>query len=129
MAHFIAEYSANLEASVDFQALFEQVNHFLASTGIFPLSGSRSRAIRIDHYLVADGQHDYAFVHMTLKVGAGRDTEVQQGIATELYQLLEQFFQPLQDKRLLAISFEMRELNPILNFKSNNIHKFLIDHP
>lgn len=125
MPHFIAEYSSNLDESVDFQELFTQVNHFLGNTGVFPLGGIRSRAIRLDQYRVADGQHDYAFVHMTLKVGSGRDLETRQKAATELFGLIERFFQPLKEQRLLAISFEMTELDPVLNFKSNNIHQFL----
>ncbi|ENU81192.1 hypothetical protein F975_01056 [Acinetobacter sp. ANC 3789] len=125
MPHFIAEYSANLQDSVDFQDLFEQVNDFLGNTGVFPLGGIRSRAIRLDQYRVADGKHDYAFVHMTLKVGSGRDLETRQKVATELFAVIEQFFQPLKAERLLAVSFEMTELDPVLNFKSNNIHQFL----
>lgn len=125
MPHFIAEYSSNLDESVDFQELFSQVNDFLGNTGVFPLGGIRSRGIRLDQYRVADGQHDYAFVHMTLKVGSGRDLETRQKAATELFSLIEQFFEPLKEQRLLAISFEMTELDPVLNFKSNNIHQFL----
>lgn len=125
MPHFIAEYSANLQDSVEFQDLFQQVNDFLGNTGVFPLGGIRSRAIRLDQYRVADGKHDYAFVHMTLKVGSGRDLEIRQKVASELFALIEQFFQPLKAERLLAISFEMTELDPVLNFKSNNIHQFL----
>ena len=125
MPHFIAEYSANLEDAVDFQDLFEQVNNFLGGTGIFPLGGIRSRAIRMDKFRMADGLHDYAFVHMTLKVGSGRDLETRQRVATELFAKIEAFFQPLKEQRLLAISFEMKELDPVLNFKSNNIHRFL----
>lgn len=125
MPHFIAEYSENLEDCIDFQDLFEQVNTFLGGTGIFPLGGIRSRAIRLDQYRVADAKHDYAFVHMTLKVGSGRDLETRQRVATELFGIIEKFFQPLKDQRLLAISFEMTELDPVLNFKSNNIHQFL----
>ncbi|MHA3079966.1 5-carboxymethyl-2-hydroxymuconate Delta-isomerase [Acinetobacter sp. ANC 3791] len=125
MPHFIAEYSANLQDLVDFQDLFEQVNDFLGNTGVFPLGGIRSRAIRLDQYRVADGKHDYAFVHMTLKVGSGRDLETRQKVATELFAVIEQFFQPLKAERLLAVSFEMTELDPVLNFKSNNIHQFL----
>ncbi|SPL69502.1 5-carboxymethyl-2-hydroxymuconate Delta-isomerase [Acinetobacter stercoris] len=125
MPHFIAEYSANLEDSVDFQDLFEQVNNFLGGTGVFPLGGIRSRAIRMDKYRVADAKHDYAFVHMTLKVGSGRDLETRKKVATELFEIIERFFKALKDQRLLAISFEMTELDPVLNFKSNNIHQFL----
>ena len=129
MPHFIVEYTTNLDDAVDFQSLFEQVNHFLASTGVFPLAGIRSRAIALDQYFIADGKQDYAFIHMILKVGAGRDLSVRQKIATELFELLEQFFKPLQEQRLLALSFEVQELDPIMNFKSNNMHQFLAnDH-
>lgn len=125
MPHFIAEYSANLADTVEFQDLFEIVNNFLGGTGIFPLGGIRSRAIRLEQYRVADAKHDYAFVHMTLKVGSGRDLATRQKVATELFEKIDAFFQPLKDQRLLAISFEMTELDPVLNFKSNNIHQFL----
>lgn len=125
MPHFIAEYSANLDASINFQDLFTQVNNFLGNTGVFPLGGIRSRAVRLDQYRIADGQHDYAFVHMTLKVGSGRDLETRKKVATKLFEQIEQFFEPLKAQRLLAISFEMTELDPVLNFKSNNIHQFL----
>lgn len=125
MPHFIAEYSANLHADIDFQDFFTQINTCLGATGVFPLGGIRSRAIRMDDYVIADAQHDYAFIHMTLKVGAGREIETRQRVAEQLFALIDAYFKPLKDRRLLAISFEMIELDPILNFKSNNIHQFL----
>ena len=125
MPHFIAEYSANIQEEIDFQDFFSKVNTFLGSTGVFPLGGIRSRAIRMDDYVIADAKYDYAFIHMTLKVGAGRDLETRQRVAEELFTLIDAHFKPLKDKRLLAISFEMTELDPVLNFKSNNIHQFL----
>ena len=125
MPHFIAEYSANIQEDIDFQDFFTKVNTFLGSTGVFPLGGIRSRASRMDDYVIADAKHDYAFIHMTLKVGAGRDLETRQRVAEELFALIDAHFKPLKDKRLLAISFEMTELDPVLNYKSNNIHQFL----
>lgn len=125
MPHFIAEYSANIQDDIDFQDFFGKVNQFLGQTGVFPLGGIRSRAIRMDDYVIADAKHDYAFIHLMLKVGAGRDLETRQRVATDLFKLIEAHFQPLKDRRLLAISFEMTELDPVLNFKSNNIHQFL----
>ena len=125
MPHFIAEYSANIKDDIDFKDFFGKVNTFLGSTGVFPLGGIRSRAIRMDDYVIADAQHDYAFIHMTLKVGAGRDLETRQQVAKALFALIDVHFQPLKDQRLLAVSFEMIELDPVLNFKSNNIHQFL----
>lgn len=125
MPHFIAEYSENIKKDIDFKDFFGQVNQFLGATGVFPLAGIRSRAIAMHDYVIADAQHDYAFIHMTLKVGSGRDLATRKAIADELFQLIDAYFKPLKDQRLLAISFEMIELDPVLNYKSNNIHQFL----
>ncbi|KAF0804315.1 5-carboxymethyl-2-hydroxymuconate delta-isomerase [Alcanivorax xiamenensis] len=125
MPHFIAEYSGNLESEADFDGLFANIHEVLGNSGVFPLGGIRSRAIRHDTWRIADGQHDYAFVHMTLKVGSGRDLATRRRVAEALFEVIKAHFTPLQEKRLLAVSFEMTELNPDLNFKHNNIHAFL----
>ncbi len=38
---------------------------------------------------------------------------------------ITEHFAALQAQRLLALSFEMIELHPQLNFKQNNVHAFL----
>lgn len=73
MPHFIAEYTDNIEAQADLPGLFEKVHDYLGASGVFPLGGIRSRGVRLDTWRMADGKHDYAFVHMRLQVGAGRD--------------------------------------------------------
>lgn len=125
MPHFIVEHSANLEDDINFNQLFESVHETLGKSGVFPLGGIRSRAIRMDHYRVADGKHDYAFVHILLKVGAGRPLDVRKAEADKLFTVIENFFEPLHAKRLLAITFEMQEIDPVLTYKKNNIHAFL----
>lgn len=127
MPHFIAEYSANLGDQADLPGLFEKVHTCLGDSGVFPLAGIRSRAIRMDVFRMADGKHDYGFVHMTLKVGAGRDLQTRKVVADELFEIIKEHFAELQSRQLLALSFEMVELNAELNFKHNNIHAFLND--
>ncbi|MNP72453.1 5-carboxymethyl-2-hydroxymuconate Delta-isomerase [compost metagenome] len=83
--------------------------------------------MRLDTWRMADGKHDYAFVHMTLKVGAGRDLETRRKVAEELFEVITAHFAELQARRLLALSFEMTELHAELNFKQNNVHAFLKD--
>lgn len=125
MPHFIVEYSANLEEEINFDDLFKKVHETLGQSGVFPLGGIRSRAIRMDHYRIADGQHDYAFVHMLLKVGSGRSLEIRKEETDKLFKVIEGFFEPIHEKRLLAITFEMQEIDPVLTYKKNNIHAFL----
>lgn len=78
MPHFIAECTENIREQADLPGLFSKVNEALAASGIFPIGGIRSRAHWLDTWQMADGKHDYAFVHMTLKIGAGRSLESRQ---------------------------------------------------
>ena len=64
MPHIVIEYSANLRESVDFPGLLAALRASALATGVFPLGGIRIRAYQADHYLIADGHPDNAFVHI-----------------------------------------------------------------
>ncbi|MEY0428278.1 5-carboxymethyl-2-hydroxymuconate Delta-isomerase [Providencia rettgeri] len=122
MPHFYAECTENIRDEAQLPELFAKVNEALAGTGIFPLGGIRSRAIWLDTWQMADGKHDYAFVHMTLKIGAGRSLEDRQKTGEMIFDLIKTHFADLMVKRYLALSFTMEELDPVLNYKQNNVH-------
>ena len=122
MPHFIAECTDNIREQADLPGLFAKVNEALAATGIFPIGGIRSRAHWLDTWQMADGKHDYAFVHMTLKIGAGRSLESRKEVGEMLFALIKTHFAALMASRYLALSFELDELHPTLNFKQNNVH-------
>ena len=122
MPHFIAECTDNIREQADLPGLFAKVNEALAATGIFPIGGSRSRALWLDTWLMADGRHDYAFVHMTLKIGSGRSLESREEVGEMLFALIKTHFAELMASRYLALSFELDELHPTLNYKQNNVH-------
>lgn len=122
MPHFYAECTDNIREEAALPTLFAKINAALADTGIFPLAGIRSRAIWLDTWQMADGKQDYAFVHMTLKIGAGRSLEDRQKTGEMLFTLIKAHFADLMAKRYLALSFTMEELDPVLNYKQNNVH-------
>ena len=122
MPHFIAECTDNIREQADLPGLFAKVNEALAATGIFPIGGIRSRAHWLDTWQMADGRHDYAFVHMTLKIGAGRSLESREAVGEMLFALIKAHFANLMAARYLALSFELDELHPTLNYKQNNVH-------
>ncbi|MCZ7840346.1 5-carboxymethyl-2-hydroxymuconate Delta-isomerase [Leclercia adecarboxylata] len=122
MPHFIAECTDNIREQADLPGLFAKVNEALAATGIFPLGGIRSRAHWLDTWQMADGKQDYAFVHMTLKIGAGRSLESREEVGEMLFALIKAHFADLMAARYLALSFELDELHPTLNYKQNNVH-------
>ena len=101
MPHFIVECTENIRQEARLPELFASVNTALAATGIFPLGGIRSRA---------------------LKIGSGRSLESRQEVGEMLFDLIKTHFASLMESRYLALSFEIAELHPTLNFKQNNVH-------
>ena len=73
MPHFTIEYSANLDGRVDIGLVVELVRKAAVETGIFPLGGIRVRAVRCEHYAIADGNKNFGFLDMVLRLGEGRD--------------------------------------------------------
>lgn len=117
MAHFIYEYSANLpEDILDLPALMEKMHRVAADTGVFPLSGIRSRAIRCEEFRIADGAADKGFINLSMKVGRGRDEQTRLDCGQALFDTLVNHLQPLMDRQPVAVSFEMRELEELVKF-------------
>lgn len=122
MAHFIYEYSANLpEELLDLPGLMAKVHQAAANSGVFPLTGIRSRAMRCDDFLVGDGNPDNGFINLSIKLGRGRDLDTRMQIGQQLFDIIVQHLQPILDQQGLAISFEMRELEEHVKFNHKNI--------
>jgi 5-carboxymethyl-2-hydroxymuconate isomerase len=123
MPHCIIEYTDNLRSEGDIPGLLPKINQLLsAQNGVFPIGGIRSRAIELKDYCIADGADDYAFVHVTLKIGAGRGDAVKKSVCDALFELVKQHFAALYAKRYLALSMELSEFNEAGTWKHNNIH-------
>jgi 5-carboxymethyl-2-hydroxymuconate isomerase len=123
MPHVIVEYTANLKAEADIPALLRKVNRALLDPGgVFPIGGIRSRAIELTDWCMADGKDDYAFVHITLKIGAGREEPVKRKVCDELFEMVKAHFASLYAKRYLALSMELVEFSEGGSYKHNNVH-------
>ena len=123
MPHFIVEYTANLEREGDLPGLLQKINAtMIAQGGMFPIGGIRSRAIRLDCYRMADGEADYAFVHATFKIGAGRDEATRKRAGDALFEVMKSHFAVLYEKRYLALSMEIAEFSEAGTWKHNNVH-------
>lgn len=123
MPHLIYEYTDNLKAEADIPGLLKKSNQvLLAQGGVFPIGGIRSRAICLTDYCVADGSEDDAFVHLTLKIGAGRPPEVKQQVGDALFAMITAHFAELYARRPLALSMEIVEFSEAGTWKHNNIH-------
>lgn len=126
MAHFIVEHSANLDSAIlDLNTLFRALHQAAVDTGIFPLAGIRSRAHCCADYYIADGSPDFAFLHLNVRIGAGRSDDEKQLAAQTFFQVLTEHLNPLYQSQGLAISFELTELPEIYKFNQNNLRDYL----
>lgn len=125
MPHFIVEYSTNIENKVEIPELLEKLHNVAVETGVFPLGGLRSRVIPCDQYRIADGHPDNAFVHVSMRIGAGREPAVLKGACERIFEVITDHFGPLQASGPLALSYEIREMNKDLNFRKTNIREHM----
>lgn len=127
MPHLSFEYTANLATETDLQALVDQAARVLVELTdggqpVYPIGGVRVRAQRLDTWCMADGRADYAFVHGTLRIGAGRSEAVRQRTGDALFALMKSHFAALHERRLLALSLELAEFSESGSWKHNNVH-------
>jgi 5-carboxymethyl-2-hydroxymuconate isomerase len=125
MPHFTIEYSANLDGRLDMAEVVEAVRKAAIETGIFPLGGIRVRAIRCEHYAIADGRHDYGFLDMVLRLGEGRDLATRQKAGEHIFRALSQHLDPVFASSRFALSFDMQINDKDTSWKRNNIHEAL----
>lgn len=125
LPHLIVEYSANLEPVMDLDSLLDRLHAAAVESGMFPLGGIRVRAHRADHYRIADCAPENAFVHVTAIVGSGRSLERRERVSQQLFAVICEALEKLSANGPLAISFNMREFDPVLNFKKNNLHEYV----
>jgi 5-carboxymethyl-2-hydroxymuconate isomerase len=123
LPHLIVEYSANIEDRIALDALLDKLHTCALGTGVFPIGGLRVRAHRADAYRIADLAPDNGFVHVTAIIGHGRPLDVQQRAGEELLAALTEHLQALYERSPLAISLNIQESHPVLNFKKNNLHE------
>ena len=125
MPHFTLEYSANLDGLVDMGATVELVRKAAVETGIFPLGGIRVRAIRCEHYAIADGRKNYGFLDMVLRLGEGRDLAARKKAGEHIFKALSAHLDPVFANSKFALSFDMQINDKETSWKRNNIHDAL----
>jgi 5-carboxymethyl-2-hydroxymuconate isomerase len=125
MPHFTIEYSANLDSRVDMGKAVEVVRKAAVETGIFPLGGIRVRAVRCEHYAIADGNPQLGFLDMVLRLGEGRDLATRKKAGEHIFKALSAYLDPVFAQSKFALSFDMQINDKETSWKRNNIHEAL----
>ena len=125
MPHLMIDYSANVESDVDMGALCDTLRDVAASIDAFPLAGVKVRAVRVDHYAIADGNPEHGFIDISVRIREGRDMETKQDAAQKLFDAANEFVADVMQRRSLALSLELRDIAAALSPKSGSIRKYL----
>lgn len=121
MPHLIIEYSANAEEVVDFSELCDALRLAAIETGAFATKGVRVRAIRCDHYAIADGSPENCFIDISVRLRGGRPHQVKKKAVEQLFKACRAHLSDAFGQRPLALSMEMRDIDPELSPKESSI--------
>ncbi|MBN8521241.1 MAG: 5-carboxymethyl-2-hydroxymuconate Delta-isomerase [Alphaproteobacteria bacterium] len=105
MPHIVAEYSANLVGRVDIPDLVRGLHAALAGAGVDE-TRIKTRAVRIDDYVLGGGKT--AMIHVTLSLLTGRDEATRVAYGTALHTCLKAKAAALGD--ICALTLEVREM-------------------
>jgi 5-carboxymethyl-2-hydroxymuconate isomerase len=125
MAHFIIDYSANLEDAVDWPAFCDLLRTEAIATGVFPLAGIRVRAFAANHVSIADGDPQHSYIDISVRLREGRPLEARKAATSALFAAAERFLDPIMKTRSLALSMEMRDIDAELAPKTGTIRDYL----
>lgn len=125
MPHLTVEYTANLDRTLNVPELVDVLHTAATTIEAFPLAGIRTRAVRIEHFRFADGHPDNAWVNLVVRIAHGRSLEVRQAAGARLFEVLGEYLAPHLANAPLALSCEVQEMAPGLNFKSGNIRDYM----
>jgi len=121
MPHLTLEYTNNLE--FDVQPLLARLHSELVATGAINLKGLKSRVVRHVEYRIADGNPDYAFVHVNLLIREGRPLEVQKDASQRVLAALKETFGDRFENSYLSLSVDIKEMREGVALTLHNIPK------
>jgi 5-carboxymethyl-2-hydroxymuconate isomerase len=118
MPHLTLEYTSNIIQGVDSPFLFSALHEILTDLAGIQADNCKSRCLRLDRYQVGPGGRDRAFVHLTIRLLAGRLLKVRQEIARKSLGLLEETYDPSLGELDLQITVEVADMQPTTYFKA-----------
>ena len=119
MPQLTLEYTDNLE--FDVQPLLARLHSELVVTGAINLKGLKSRAVRHTEYRIADGNLEYAFVHVNLLIREGRPIEVQKDASQRVLNVLKEAFGERFENSYLSLSVDIKEMRDGIALTLHNI--------
>jgi 5-carboxymethyl-2-hydroxymuconate isomerase len=128
MPHLVILYTGNLDAETNMSQLCRSLADVMlevrdeTNTQVFPTGGVRVFAYPAAHFAVADGQRDYAFVYLNLRMGRGRSTAVKQAAGAALMAATKQHFETVFARHHIGITLQVDEGPEVFDARHSNLH-------
>jgi len=122
MPHIIAEYSANLEDRLDVAGLVADLHQAAVDSAIAELVAIRTRAVRREHFRVADGDPANGFVHIVARLRVGRDEAQRKKLGQLLFDAADKRLAPVYSAHPIALTVEIHEIDH-LTFRRNTLRE------
>ena len=128
MPHLVVLYTANIEQQTDMTALCRRLADAMlevrdeAGKQVFPTGGVRVLAYPASHFAVADGQRDYAFVYLNLRMGRGRSEAVKRHAGEAVLAAAKAHLEALFVQRHIGMTLQIDEGAEVFNGRHGNIH-------
>lgn len=139
MPHLVILYTAQLDVELDPARDMTALCRHLADTmqaaideagaAVFPTGGIRVFAYPAPHSAVADGQRDYAFVYLNLRMGRGRSAATKTRVGEALLGAAKAHFGTLFDTRPLGLTLQIDEGAEVYDGKHGSIHPLFAKGP
>ncbi|RYF33913.1 MAG: 5-carboxymethyl-2-hydroxymuconate Delta-isomerase [Comamonadaceae bacterium] len=127
MPHLRIEYTANIEPALRIAELCEHLRAALVGTlddegkPVFPVSGTRVLAFPAQHFAVAGGNENHAFVWLQMRINAGRSAVLKKKVGDTLMAAVDAWFAPIAATRPLGLRLQIDEGTEIYDGKLNNL--------
>jgi 5-carboxymethyl-2-hydroxymuconate isomerase len=128
MPHLVLLYTANLEQEADISGLCRTLCDTMLvqcdETGkqVFPTGGTRVLAYPAAHSAVADGQGDYGFLYMNLRMAKCRSPQVHQQMGEALKAAVGQYLADVLASKPLGITVQIDEGHEVFDGKHSTLH-------
>lgn len=128
MPHLVIYYTGQLDELTDMTVLCRaladtmQAQRDEADMPVFPIGGIRVLAYPAAHWAVADGQGDYGFVYLNLRMGRGRSEAVHKAVGAALSAVARAHFAPLLDSRPVGVTLQIDVGPEVFDAKHSSLH-------
>lgn len=125
MPHLKLEYTSNISHQINFNELFLELHRVLVDYADVDYKNCKSRAIKLDDFVIGKNEDENAFVHLELKFLEGRTDQKKREIGWDIMKILEDFYHPCFVTHNFQISLEIIDILNVNYFKIPNHNKNL----